>query len=54
MLCDVSVIELYTQRSGGHCEHQGSTVLFWIPDTAEIMFVCAWPDLLRRADLDLI
>jgi hypothetical protein len=51
---DRDIIGLYTQRAGGHFEPRVDTVLFWVPDHAESMFVSAWPDLERKKDQDLI
>jgi hypothetical protein len=54
MLCDPDTVGLYVQRAGGHFEPRADTVLFWVPERAEVVFVCAWPELERRPDLDYI
>jgi len=51
---DSDTVALYVQRAGGHFSVRGDTVVFWVPESAETMLLCAWPDLQRLEDQDLI
>lgn len=51
---DEEVIWAYVQRSGGHISIRQDVIDFWIPPQAEVLLLCAWPELERRPDLDYI
>jgi hypothetical protein len=51
---DPDTVGLYVQRAGGHFATRADTVVFWVPEHAESMLVCAWPDLESIPDQDLI
>lgn len=51
---DSGTVALYVERAGGHFSLRGDTVMFWVPERSQSMLSCAWPDLERRSDQDLI
>jgi hypothetical protein len=51
---DEETIWAFVQRSGGHISIRGDCIDYWIPTRAEVMLICAWPDLERRPEFDLI
>ena len=51
---DEEVIWAFVQRSGGHISIRQDSIDYWIPIRYETLLVCAWPDLERHPELDLI
>ena len=51
---DEEAIWAYVDRSGGHISIRQDCIDFWIPPQAQVLLLCAWPDLERRCDLDYI
>ena len=51
---DEEIIWAYVQRSGGSLSIKSYCIDFWIPAHAEVLLLCAWPDLERVARLDYI
>ena len=51
---DEEIVWAYVQRSGGSLSIRTDCIDFWIPPSAEVFLVCAWPELERRGDLDYI
>ncbi len=53
-LYDEEVIWAYVQRSGGHINIRSDCIDYWVDPRAEVMLLCAWPQLERRPDLDIL
>lgn len=51
---DEEIIWAYVQRSGGFLSIRGDCIDFWVPPSAELFLVCAWPELVRYPNLDYI
>ena len=51
---DEEVIWAYVQRSGGHISIRQDSIDYWVDSRAELFLNCAWPDLERHPELDLI
>ena len=54
MQIDLDTVIVYVKRSGGHFAVKADTVLLWVPESAEAMLTCAWPDLEPIPYQDLI
>lgn len=51
---DEEIIWAYVQRSGGQLSIRQDCIDFWVPSHAEVLFVCAWPELERHPELDYV
>lgn len=51
---DEETIWAFVQRAGGHLSIRGDCIDYWIPMRYAVMLICAWPDLERRREFDLI
>lgn len=51
---DEELIWSYVQRTGGSLSIRGDCIDFWIPGSARLFLICAWPDLEPRPDQNLI
>lgn len=54
MCLDEELVWAFVQRHQGHLSIKGDCIDFWIPVAYQTLFVCAWSQLRRKPELDMI